>query len=47
MVLGLAKPEQLSWDHVDCRFGVNGGHDSSEDIDGCNGCKCYKWHTDG
>ena len=46
MVLGLAESEQPLWDQVDYNFGVSGGHDSSEDIDGYNGCRCYILCTD-
>ena len=41
MVQGLAELEQLCWDHFDCRFGVAVGHESSEDTNECNGCRCF------
>ena len=47
MVLGLAETKQSRWDQVDYPFGVIVVHDSSEDNDECNGCRCYIWHTDG
>ena len=47
LVWGLDELKQPLSDHVDYHFGVVVGHKSSEETDECNGCKCYRWHTDG
>ena len=47
MVLDFTELEQSCWGHIDYCFGVNGGCDSHEDMDACNGDKCCIWCTDG